>query len=65
MAKKEEKKILVWDGIFQGYKHITKEEMKDRKILQEKMQKQFKKALGIGIIIAVGIVILLLLFLLG
>ena len=56
------KKVLVWDGIFKGYNHITEEEVKERKILQKKMLWQFLKSMGYGI--GFGILILLLIYIL-
>ena len=53
MVKKQNKKILVWDGIFQGHKYITEQEMEDRKSLQKKMLMQILIAFGIVIIICI------------
>jgi len=54
------KKTLVWDGIFQGYKYVTKKEMKDRKELQKRILISLLK--GFGIIIAIYILLWFVIF---
>jgi len=56
--EEENKKILVWNGISQGHKYITEEEMKDRKILQKKMMAKFWKWFGILILFYIIIIII-------
>ncbi len=47
------KKILVWDGIFKGYRYVSEEEMRDRKALHKKMIMDFLKWFAIAIILLI------------
>ncbi len=58
MKKLKKDKILVWDGIFKGYHYITKEEVKERKVLQKQMKAILWKFAFWFIVISLGILFL-------